>query len=124
MFFPFLRVGRILEGMSAPNAWEELTPEDLPSEDLQWLARAHGMGVATELWRRCAGTKISLPSRLPKAYAIKYLARHWDGSNTIQMARALRVSERTVQEYLQETCGRRRFRGDSSAQLDLLTFTE
>ena len=104
----FFEVARIFRGMSTSNAWEELQPSDLPSEDLQWLANTHGMEAALGLWKRCQGTSVRFPGRLPRTFALRFLGRYWDGSNTKQMARALHISERTVQEYLQASRGTRR----------------
>jgi hypothetical protein len=105
--------------MDAPNAWEELKPEDLPSEDLQWLAHTHGMEAALGMWRRCKGTKVNFPRQFPAAFIRRYLERYWDGANTRSVARALHISERTVQVYLQQTAGRRRAKRDE-VQLSFL----
>jgi hypothetical protein len=86
--------------MNAPSAWEELEIEDLPNDDLKWLARHHGMQVAVALWRRCKGTSLDFPVRFPKEYSVRFIRTHFDGTNVRQLARSLEISERTVQEYL------------------------
>lgn len=82
--------------MSLPSAWEELREEDLPNDDLREIAREFSLPVAVGIWRRFRGANLALPTKLPQSYASEYVGRHWTGSNTAQLARALGCSQRTV----------------------------
>lgn len=92
--------------MSIPSAWDEMRVEDLPTSDLQWLAREAGLPVAIAMWRRCAGSSMEFPSRVSKAYAKRFIEEWWDPTDSAasvrELARSLRLSERTIYEYLGE----------------------
>ena len=105
--------------MGVPAAWRELEIDDLPSDDLRWIAEEFGLDTALSIWHRCAGTPISFPKNLPKAFCLRYLQDHFSGHNAPQLARTLGISLRTVQEYL----GSRpvgRIRREDPAQLSLI----
>lgn len=86
--------------MGVPAAWKELSLDDLPSEDLRWIAQEHGIETALSIWSSFAGTSIRLPIRLPQTFCIRYIRAHFPDMSVNQLARALGISTRTVQEYI------------------------
>jgi hypothetical protein len=84
------------------KAWDELTPEDLPTEDLRKISKRHGFEVAKDIWRLCRGTSFSLPMRLPKRFCIRYIRQHWDGHNASEVARELGITDRCVYNYIND----------------------
>lgn len=74
--------------------------DDLPNDELRLIAQDLGLDAAVKVWKRLAGTTMSLPARFPKDYSMRYIHAHYDGRNTSQLARALGITTRTVQGYL------------------------
>lgn len=88
--------------MTLPSPWDEITADDLPNDSLREVARKFGLEVAVGLWRDFGGSTIELPKRLPRAFCVRYLSRHWNGRNLTTLARRLDVTRRTVYEYLSQ----------------------
>lgn len=86
--------------MGVPTAWDELEFDDLPNDELRLVAKDFGLSVAIGIWRRLAGTPLSLPTRFPRDFAIRFIRAHYDGHNAPQLARSLGLTMRTVQDYL------------------------
>ena len=82
------------------KAWDELTQDDLPTDDLRKIARKHGFEVAKDIWKLCRGTSFSLPLRFPRSFCIRYIREHWDGKNVVALARELGITDRCVYNYL------------------------
>lgn len=74
--------------------------DDLPNDELRLIAETLGVAAAVTIWRKLAGTTLTLPVRMPREYAIRFIGQHFNGRNVPQLARALGISGRTVQEYL------------------------
>lgn len=86
--------------MGVPAAWSELCIDDLPSDELRWIANEHGIVTAVSIWRSFAGISIRLPIKLPREFCIRYIRAHFPEMTVNQLARALGISTRTVQEYI------------------------
>ena len=86
--------------MVVPVAWREMVIDDLPSEDLRWIAQEHGIETALSIWNSFAGTSVRFPIKLPQPFCIRFIREHFPAMSINQLARALGISTRTVQEYI------------------------
>lgn len=86
--------------MGVPAAWKELSLDDLPSEDLRWIAQEHGIETALSIWSGFAGTSVRFPLKLPQPFCLRFIREHFPDMSVNQLARALGISTRTVQEYI------------------------
>lgn len=82
------------------KAWDELTQDDLPTDDLRRIAKKHGFEVAKDIWKLCRGTSFSLPVRFSRDFCIRYIRKYWDGHNVIHLARELGITDRCVYNYI------------------------
>ena len=60
--------------------WDSLTIDDLPNEDLKWVANTLGLDVAKRIWKKFAGNHFDKPVH--------------------QLAFETGVSERTIYRYM------------------------
>jgi len=81
------------------TAWDTITIDDLPNEDLQWIARSFGIDVARAIWKRFAGNGVQCPSGLSQQAAMRYMRDHFD-KPVHQLAVGLGRSTRTIYRYM------------------------
>lgn len=81
-----------------PGVWETLKIDDLPNEELRWIARNLGMEVAVKLWRAFRGKQIACPAKLDRRIACRYMREHFDKS-TRELAHEMGVAQRTIYRY-------------------------
>jgi predicted HTH transcriptional regulator len=79
--------------------WDWLKIEDLPNEDLRWIAEHHGLDVAKSIWRTFSGSGVKCPVRKTFDSIVCYIKENFDKSNH-QLAREFGVSSRTVSNYM------------------------
>ncbi len=79
--------------------WDGLKIEDLPNEDLRWVAEHHGLDVAKSIWREFSGTGIKCPARKTFDSIVRYIKENFDKTN-YQLAREFGVSLRTINNYM------------------------
>lgn len=81
----------------------EMKIEDLPSEDLRVLAEEAGVTAAVKISMRYGGTRFYVSRELPRKLAYMYVKKHYNGRNTKELVRAVGLSERTVQRWVQSS---------------------
>lgn len=80
----------------------ELDEDDMPSEDLRCIAEESSVEAAVRISMKYGGTKFYISKELPRKLAKMYCERHYNGSNTKELVRAVGLSERTVQRWVQK----------------------
>jgi hypothetical protein len=80
----------------------EMTPADFPNDQLKEIAESMGVEAAAKVWDIFKGSAINFPVRLDKNFALKYIAKNYNGQNIDQIARDLSLTTRTVSKYLDE----------------------
>ena len=79
--------------------WDALTIDDLPNEDLRWLASSFGIDTAKKIWKRFSGTHVACPARMTPSAVRRYMKDNYD--KTIhQIAFETGLSERTIYRYM------------------------
>ncbi len=81
------------------SVWDSLTFDDLPNEDLKWVAKTLGLDVAKRIWKRFAGNHVACPSRMTPNAVRRYMADNCE-KTVHQLAFETGVSERTIYRYL------------------------
>lgn len=81
------------------NIWDSLDIDDLPTDDLKWIAKAVGLDVAKRIWKKFAGHTIACPARMSGEAVRRYIAAHCD-KTVHQLAFETGVCERTIYRYL------------------------
>lgn len=80
-----------------------LTPDDLRSDDLRWLAETVGMKAAVSLAMGYPGMSFYIPKRCQSDLKLRYLRKHYTGSNMREMCRLLDISQTTAKRWLRES---------------------
>lgn len=79
--------------------WDAITADDLPTDDLKWIATSIGLDVAKKIWRRFAGNHVACPARMTPSAVRRYMKENYD--KTIhQIAFETGLSERTIYRYM------------------------
>ena len=81
------------------SVWDSLTFEDLPNEDLKWVAKTLGLDVAKRIWKRFAGNHVACPARMTPEAVRRYMAENCE-KTVHQLAFETGMSERTIYRYL------------------------
>ena len=81
------------------SVWDSLTVDDLPNEDLKWVAKTLGLDVAKRIWKRFAGNHVACPARMTTNAVLRYVADNCE-KPVHQLAFETGVSERTIYRYL------------------------
>lgn len=81
------------------SVWDSLTVDDLPSDDLKWVALNIGLDVAKKLWKKFAGNHVACPARMSPDAVIRYMKENCNKS-VHQLAVETGVSERTIYRYM------------------------
>lgn len=76
-----------------------LTLDDFPEGILREIAEQISPAVAVEIWEKFGGTQMYIPLGSERKNVL-YVLDHYNGHNAKALARALRISERTVYAYL------------------------
>ena len=79
-----------------------LTIDELPSNELKWLAKEIGLDAVIKIIINFSGINIYIPIGAKTALKKGYVKKHYDGTNTRELALKLNVSERTVQSWISE----------------------
>ena len=86
--------------------WDTVTMDDLPTDDLRWIARAISLDAAKAIWRKFAGNRIACPARMPRTNVQNYMRDNFDKS-IHELAVGAGVSERTICRYMDVPAPRR-----------------
>lgn len=78
--------------------WDSLTIDDLPNEELRWMARSLGMDVAVKVWRRFKGEHIACPARIGRETVCRYMREHY-AKTAHELAVETGVNTRTIYRY-------------------------
>lgn len=81
------------------NAMDSLTVDDMPSEELRWVAAVFGVEVAVRLWKKFRGNALRFPSRMPREQVLDYMRDNFD-KPVHSIAVAVGLSPRTIQRYM------------------------
>jgi hypothetical protein len=76
-----------------------LTPEDMPSSDLRWIAGTIGVEAAVKLTIEHCGLRIHLPRRLVFMLKQRCVQKLFNGLNTRELATQLGVCETTIRKW-------------------------
>lgn len=79
--------------------WDALTIDDLPNEDLRWLASSFGIDTAKKIWKRFSGTHVACPARMTPSAVRRYMKENYD-KTVHQIAFETGLSERTIYRYM------------------------
>lgn len=83
------------------TVWDSITINDMPNEDLKWVASSLGLDVAKRIWKRFAGNHVACPARMSPAVAKRYIIEN--GHKSVhQLALETQLSERTIYRYLNQ----------------------
>lgn len=82
------------------EAIEEMGINDLPNESLKFAAEECGLDVVKKLMEKCPGLLLSIPQKPGSAFTRRYVLRHYNGENTLVIARKLGISRRYVEKIL------------------------
>ena len=78
--------------------WDYLKIDDLPNEELRWIARNMGLDVAIKVWRRFKGDHIACPAKIDRDVICRYMRDHFDKS-AHELALDAGVHTRTIYRY-------------------------
>lgn len=81
------------------SVWDSLTIDDMPNEDLKWVARTISIDVAKRIWKRFSGNHVACPARMSPDAVRRYIRENCTKS-VHQLAFETGVSERTIYRYL------------------------
>jgi Mor family transcriptional regulator len=73
-----------------------LTPDEMPTEEIQHMARLIGVENTLKLLNAFSGQSLYIPKYWQKNFVQKWVSRNWQGDNAKQLAKELDVSEKTV----------------------------
>ncbi|HNT26534.1 MAG TPA: Mor transcription activator family protein [bacterium] len=79
-----------------------ITIEDMPNDDLLFVAKNCGVEVAAALMLRLQGLSISIPRNALRKVIARYICENYNGNNIKQLAVDCRVSIRQVYAILQK----------------------
>lgn len=79
---------------------DKIEVEDLPTENLQRVAKTIGISNLKVLMLKCGGMVLHIPKTYSKIYYRKYIEKNWNGKNAKKIASDLGVTERTVHRHL------------------------
>jgi hypothetical protein len=81
---------------------QNLTPEDFPSEDMQFIAENLGVEASLFLLKNFEGSNLAVPQKLMNKLKMKYIQHTWNGTS-FQLRRfssEFGLSEKTIRKYL------------------------
>lgn len=90
------REAQILSAMAS-----SMTPADMPSDTLRWVAKTVGVEAAVALALELSGIPIYIPKADVTALKRRHVLRAYDGTNARELARQLGLAERTVRQWTQ-----------------------
>lgn len=76
-----------------------LEVDDMPSQDLKWIAKSIGVEAAVRLTLEHAGIRIHLPRRLVFLLKRRCVQKLFNGSNIRELSGQLGVCETTVRKW-------------------------
>lgn len=79
--------------------WDSLTIDDLPNDDLKWVANTLGLDIAKRIWKKFAGNHVACPARMNPTALRRYMRDNFD-KPVHQLAFETGVSERTIYRYM------------------------
>ncbi len=81
-----------------------LTDEDLPNEDMKYLATVIGLDAVKKLLTDCPGMNFYTPARMPTDFCKRYIEVHYDPKkrNVRELSVALGITVRQVFRLLQQ----------------------
>jgi len=83
------------------NEWiDKLTIEDLPNEDMVFVANACGLEVAIKLLKDLPGLAINIPKTGMRKLVNKYVCENYSGHNAKELALECGLSIRQVYNVL------------------------
>jgi Mor family transcriptional regulator len=90
---------------------KDITIEDMPSQDMMFVAEQCGIKVALDLIKKLGGVWLYIPKRnaLMKI-AKKIIIKNFDGTNAKQLAILCNISERQVYSIVEEEDSNRKDR--------------
>jgi len=77
----------------------ELNPEDMPSDTLQWAAKAIGVAPCLRLILELSGITFYIPKSAKTMLKKMYVIKKFDGSNLRSLAHQLGLAERTIRDW-------------------------
>lgn len=80
-----------------------ITIEDMPNEDLLFVAKKCGVDVAIKLMLHLQGLSINVPRNSLRKVRARYIREHYNGKNIRQLAVDCQVSIRQVYGVLQKS---------------------
>lgn len=96
-----------------------LEADDLPSEDLRWIAHSFGMDIAIGIADRFSGLGLYIPKRAMLHVKRLYARKHFNGANLRRLAAQLGVTEQTIRNWVQKPSQSHSAAPSSSVQMDL-----
>lgn len=78
--------------------WDSLKIDDLPNEELRWIARNIGMDVAIKVWRQFKGAHIACPARIDRDVVRRYMRENFQ-KTAHELAVDVGVNPRTIYRY-------------------------
>ena len=88
--------------MDIQNKDIAITIEDMPNDDLLFVAKNCGIDVAVKMMLHLQGLSISIPRNALRKVIARYICEHYDGNNIKQLAVDCQVSIRQVYTILQK----------------------
>jgi len=80
----------------------DLTPDDMPNEDMTIVALEMGVDVAIKMCQSLGGLSIYIPGNGWREIRKRYIEKHRDDMNTKRMAITLGTTERWIRKVLND----------------------
>ena len=81
------------------TVWDSITIDDLPNDDLKWIAVSVGLDAAKKIWKRFAGNHVACPAKMTPDAVRRYMKENYTKS-VHQIAFETGCSERTIYRYM------------------------
>ena len=78
------------------DIFREFTLEDLPSDEMRWVAASIGLPSTIKLIQDLQGIRIDFPKMALKRVIHRYIQKKYDGTNAKLLARQFNLCERWI----------------------------